>query len=295
MQYPEVNDGPEGKQLPLGELVQGVSEERYGQDEGLRSTELKYAARSAAHWQAYLTAPRRDTEEMAFGRLVHMAILEPDRFRQWAHEQPDFGDLRSPANRKTAAEWKAGLRPGAEVYTAEQAEALRGIYRRVTGHSRARHMLEDAQREVAFAWEDQGTGLRCKARLDLLTAEGFAVDVKTTRDASFEAFSKEVVNREYTLSAAHYLEGLRQTGLGVPDRFFFIACEKVPPYELAVYSLPTAALRRGRFWQRHALANVQRARADGVFEGYPEIVQTLDEPGYAPLPPGVNRTQLYEE
>ena len=124
--------------------------------------------------------------------------------------------------------------------------------------------------------------------MDFVTDAGLVIDIKTTEDASPVAFGKQAVNLGYALSAAHYLEGMRATGIGIPDRFILLACEKVPPYGVVTYYLSPEAIERGDNWRRLAMANVRQAMREPDCAPYPEELLMLEEPGWAPRCIGVD-------
>ena len=71
------------------------------------------------------------------------------------------------------------------------------------------------------------------------------VDLKTTMDASPDAFARTAANFNYPLQAAYYVDGLQAAGIASPDAvtsFVFLVVEKTPPYGVAVYTLPEDAI-----------------------------------------------------
>jgi hypothetical protein len=75
---------------------------------------------------------------------------------------------------------------------------------------------------------------------------------------------------------------MRVTGAANPDHFIIVAIEKTPPYALAIYDLAGDALDRGHQWMHKGLCEIRQALDTGVFPSYPEHVQVLEEPKWAP-------------
>ena len=68
----------------------GVPEADYFAAEAVNSSTLKHMGRSALHCKAEMTrsGDRPDTEAQKVGRLVHCAVLEPERFKAEFVRQP---------------------------------------------------------------------------------------------------------------------------------------------------------------------------------------------------------------
>ncbi|WP_103021487.1 PD-(D/E)XK nuclease-like domain-containing protein [Salinibacter altiplanensis] len=94
--------------------------------------------------------------------------------------------------------------------------------------------------EVTALWQDEATGLMCKARPDRIIGlpDGVAiVDVKTTRSAHPEDFRRKMAKYGYWLQPPFYTLGIRQASEqsgnaeGVPVKDFVFACvESSEPY-----------------------------------------------------------------
>lgn len=153
------------------------------------------------------------------------------------------------------------------------------------------------------------------ARALLTTANNVVVDLKTTEDASLEGFSRSIANWRYDLQHPYYLDGLRealtQSGQqppavgkaelsaywidpktevlcrcrpdywrGSPDRFFFIAVEKKPPYAVSVYLLDDESVDLGRAQYRADLNRYAECLSTGVWPGYGDTIQRISVPGW---------------
>jgi hypothetical protein len=93
--------------------------------------------------------------------------------------------------------------------------------------------------ETAQFWDDEQTGLPCKASLDMwLPDEGLIVDIKTTSARNQREFEQACYVYEYDRQAAWYLDGCRQVGEQAdqarPDRFVLLGIQKQKPHNLYV-------------------------------------------------------------
>lgn len=91
-------------------------------------------------------------------------------------------------------------------------------------------LLSLGQPEQAQFWEDERTGLPCKARIDLpVPDEQLIVDVKTTSARTQSEFVSNCYRYEYDRQAAYYLDGYRQAG-GDANQFLIIGIQKQKPH-----------------------------------------------------------------
>ena len=95
------------------------------------------------------------------------------------------------------------------------------------------------KKEVAMVWEDSLSSVRCKGKVDILNGNTI-VDIKTTQDASFEAFRRSAYKYGYNRQAAFYLDGF-----GAKE-FVFIVIEKKAPYNIGVYHCSDDFIESGR-------------------------------------------------
>ena len=192
-------------------------------------------------------------------------------------------DMRRKEDKEKAEAWQASLRPDTIVVTEQEAHRITGMLDAIAGHTRLRRLLEAGKREVCLYWEDPVHKVDCKARFDFVADKtAVIVDVKTTLDASFEAFARSMVSYHYSLSAAHYLAGARATGVADAKRFVFVAVEKDPPFGIALYTLPAHEHARGAKWREYAIGQYARCLQDGAWPGYSREFQDIDPPAWAP-------------
>ncbi len=73
----------------------------------------------------------------------------------------------------------------------------------VRSHTLARGLLANIDPEVSIFWEDDSTGLMCKARLDGMPKQGrVLVDLKTTSQGlSDDQIDRSIANYRYDMQA----------------------------------------------------------------------------------------------
>jgi len=248
--------------------------------------------RSPAHAKAYKEQPQEPTEALIVGNALHTRVLEPSLF-------PSRYAVRPVCDRRTK-EGKAMYEGFAETLddrqelTDEQVAKINRMALSLEQHSFHRY-IEQGQFEVCIVWRDRKTDLLCKARLDYWQeALSVIVDLKTCRDASFDAFGLAVYRYQYYQKAAWYCDGLKTLTKGSPS-FVFMALEKEPPYACAAYQLADDAIVGGRKAYRRALSIYQECVATNYWPGYSDRIEILTLPEWAMNRLGVGQYNLIRE
>ena len=243
---------------------------------------IKQALRSAAHYKAWVeTTDEHDTPTFAFGRAFHAALLEPDRFAQAWAVQPDFGDLRTKAARESRDAWRSG-HPNVACIPQEDMDRIHAMIAAVLVHPWARRAVRDGHSEVTVRWSDDTTGLPCKARADYYVdgKTPFVLDVKTTLDASPEAFARDIAKYGYHIQHAHYADGFRV--LGKPLRnYLLLAVEKEAPYAVALYYIDAEAEQRGYDLRARGMQRIAHGVQTGEWPTYTNDITRLSLPRWA--------------
>lgn len=278
--------GPDADHAPSkNEFHVDLEFERYQAADGINATGLKEILRSPAHYQVYKTQPAKaETEAMRFGKLVHMAVLEPARFRFLSVVQPSF-NLRTNAGRDDLAKWRADQDSKAIVMTEADQPRIQGMLAAVEAHPMLCRLLADGKREVSVWWDDPDTKVLCKGRLDFVSAKGVAVDLKTTKDARAEPFARDVVQNMYHVQMAHYLKAGEATGLFAFDQYAWVAIEKEAPFAIAIYVASSVMRGIGEQWRAHATEIYAQAFHADMWPGLPSMATELEPPPWAAVPP----------
>lgn len=250
------------------------SAEKYHADRtAVSKSWLDYIHRSPAHLKAYLDGLIQPTPRMAFGTLVHSWVLEPDSIASRYMKIPKL-DRRYKDQKAKAEELEAEARErGVTMVDEETWELASAIRDAVYRHKAAAVILGKGEPEQSVLWTNPETGELCKARADWL--RDFIVDVKTTEDASPDAFAKSIANYRYHVQDAHYREGFER------DRFVWIAVEIKPPYAVAVYMDNEDMLALGKAHRDRDLATYVECKEKNEWPGYPEVIQEIHLPRWA--------------
>jgi hypothetical protein len=265
----------EPKRRPPG-IYCDVPFDEYREWSGINQSSLKIAMRSLAHYRHAKDNPEpSDKDCFRFGQLCHAGRLEPvtvlERYVLMpAYETQLTGSYEKP---KASKEYKDLVRQFQEVNSDKEIVPydwymqLCGILRALDANSRARAYLSgDGPAEVSIVWDDEVTGLRCKARLDKWDQTNNTIpDIKTTIDASdFEWTCRKF---RYDVQGAFYVDGLR-TLTGIDHDFCLIAVEKNAPFGCRSAPLSDEALDAGRLTYRRILRRIKAAQDYDIWPGY---------------------------
>lgn len=242
---------------------------------GVSKSGLDKVHKSYAHYKYYLESKGEQTKAMMFGSAIHDAILEPDEFSNGYIVQPKIDRRTKEGKEKYSTFCKNSHGKG--ILTNDEMTMLLMIVQRFNSHPTCKSLLANSICEHS-AWYNN-EGILCKFRPDIYRPGEFIADIKTTQDASLVEFRRAMVKYNYDKQAAFYHDGvLELTGESLP--FYFIAIEKNPPYEIAIYQASTDTIETGRELYKADLKKLSNAIVFGDECSYPEGIQSIDLPSY---------------
>lgn len=255
-----------------------MSDDEYHQKQpGISSSMLKTMKKSPAHFWARHMDPERSRDEspiLIFGRAAHALVLEGQAaFDKSFVIAPTNINKRTKAGKEEWAEFEEANK-GKDIFKKDDYDLIMKMAEKVNSHPAASPILQDESGVTEYSgfWVDDDTGLLCKFRPDFWIQRGQSaiIDYKTTVDASGGAFSRNIHNYGYHLSAAWYLEGLYKTCGEKCDNFVFIAQEKTPEqgFAVAVYVLDEVVLEASRNVNRILLRRIAEALQSDNWPGY---------------------------
>lgn len=182
--------------------------------------------KTAAHIKA-AKAGRKDTPALRFGRLFHLAILEPQKIEKL-----------------TVVETKTTSKP--DCITMEEWDDIAAMR---DGINRLGITEPITQPETALTWKFGG--VECKCMFDGIIKPRL-IDLKSTQNAEPGAFKGEIFKYKYHGQGAFYLDGCRANGIDL-DGFSILAVEKSEPFAAGLYHLDASWLDLGRSCYEEAL------------------------------------------
>lgn len=240
-----------------------------------------------------------EPDHFRFGRAVHMAVLEPARFRELYLIEPEFTGLtkegkessQSGEARKKKKDWYEGLDSDSMVLTPPEMDLLCEMIDCLLEHPQARNMFRDGRPEVTGRWLHPGTRICCKIRPDYLTimpdGSYYFFDLKSTRTASAGLFATEAARLHYQVKMAFYWDGLTAILGREPNACALVPVEKSIPSKAEVFWLPEKDIDDGRRRYTYAIESLLRCLQTGKWPRPRSGGQMLSLPAWVesePLP-----------
>ncbi len=292
---------PKVKDLVVPEvgIYENIPFEEYLRWDCFSKSAIKSLLTSPAHYKSYRDTPL-NTKAIREGRLLDCMLLEPELFYEQFVIPPDF--YRAPEKKATkkepnpkivklpwspytkyCKEWKERQESkGLIVVKQEDVEKAINCMKVIGSKPNIKSQF-DGKKQVSIVWNDPITGVRCKARFDILNDESID-DLKKTKDASWSdvgdgGFKREIATYGYDEQGALYTDGW-EVLTGERKPFNFVAVEYFPPFECASYSLREDSLLNGRIKYRKAMVVYQKINEENQYDGYPDELIDLDIPMY---------------
>lgn len=240
---------------------------------GLNFSTAKFLLRSPQHYRHAKDTPIEPTDEMKLGTWVHEAFLE-DRLPPVEPAPETLDGKKWTIQRNDCKEYVAAKEArGIEIVSRTLFSRYAGMVLALKESKMANRFKAGCSERESAAQANIDGGLLIKGLLDGWGVDRngvpFIVDLKTTDDASPNAFAKTIVNRDYDLQAVWYmtLKGWldRNPANGTESATFcWIAVENKAPFTVQCYLATYAVIASGR----HKMAKVIRAYQKGIIEGF---------------------------
>ncbi len=209
-------------------------------------------------------APPENGKALDIGTAAHLAILEPDRFKERTVIINADNWRTKAAQMARDDAYAAGLTPllPADIVS------MSDIRHALLGNSYVADLLDGAETEVSYFWT-AGNGVACKARADIVTRDGAVIaDLKASISAHPDFFQRRAYGAGHFLRAPWYLDGWEAaTGSRAKD-YWFVNVGTKPPHLVTIARLDERAIEWGRMAVRRSLDIFKRCLDDGSWPGY---------------------------
>ena len=242
--------------------------EAYHASNGLSKSGMVKLLKSPAHYKAYLNEEKKEpTKAMQIGTATHCAILEPALFDSTVAIRPAGIDGRTKEGKQWATE-----NEGKIILSQDEAKDIQGMSASFFRHPFYKQEVQGRKQAIEESiWEELDNGVVLKARPDLWI-ENTIIDIKTTEDASEEAFTKTCASLKYYLQAAHYLK------MADADRFVFVAIERTAPYAVNIFELDQHWINLGNELRERAITIMHECSILDQWPAYSNNTKTLAMP-----------------
>lgn len=266
-----------------------VTDADYRALDAVNQSQLKMFAKSARAAK-YATEFPRDSSAFKLGRAADTLLFKPAEFDELFVEYAGsyLKDGKTWTENRSGAGWAAfkkeheGKR---QILTDDEAKEARCIARACHQHQVAAGLLVDGKAHTVVLWNDELTGLLCKAQLDYWQPDAMRVnDVKTARDVEPRAWGAASFKFGYNVQAAFYIDGLSTALDLAPEDFTFtdIAIEKSMYPDVVCYEVSRELIAYGRHQYRAWLRQYSICQDTGHWPGIAENhTMTTETPAWA--------------
>lgn len=289
-------------ECPPPGIHENIPAKIYHSWDAMNQSTLKDFDVSAAYGVEKYENRSNPTKDHLFGDGFHACALEPERFKR---DSVDSG-IADGAVWKTHC--KAVDRARAEDDIEEPIilrdgwrKRMDGMLEEISNNEYAGWILDDFdRREISLVWDETVVvaeveyRVPCKARIDLFVNAlpdpinaPCGLDLKTTKEASYEGFCKALGDFKYHMQAAWYLRGMVNHGLigELHQRAWMIlAVEKVAPYHNALYTINLDSIMQGAYQCNEAAKLFVDYRVNGNAPGLPGVPRDIALPSWHQLP-----------
>jgi len=253
-------------------VVKSISFGDYRRLVGVNWSTLSAMDTSALQYHDDLLSPPEATATMRLGTAIHTAVLEPEMFAA------EYGLFDGRRGTKAYDEWQAE-HPGMADLKPDEWEQCMGAAYAVhrAGHGReARRTMRGCRREPSLVWTDPMTGIRCKARPDLVRfaqkrsggiTPWILADMKTTTTVDARKFGRTAAELLYHGKMAFARRGLETIFGSPPLSVEIIAVEQKRPHDIGVFPLYPDVLYAGDQLVTKLLRQLQTCRKRRTWPG----------------------------
>lgn len=256
------------------EIIKNISFEDYHEKDGISNSMLNEIHKSPAHFKLNLESEKKETEALTFGSLIHCLVLEPNNFERDFAVEPIVNKRTNDG--KMILEQFYLQNTNKTIVNEQQLSLAITLKEKVMQHEIARKLLNGkGDNEISLFWTDEETGVKCKCRIDRIK-NNILIDLKSTTDASPDAFCKSAYKYGYHRQSYWYSNGYEQCFKQEPKGFVFIVVEKEPPYNVEVYQATELFKKIGELEVRPLLKTYKTCLETNNWYGYSEKASIRD-------------------
>jgi len=263
----------------------GLPNEKYHASNGISKSGLMLFADNPEkyHWRYILGNKQEARPQFAVGSAFHTATLEPDKFDEEYIVAPDLN--------KNTNLYKAWVVENADrtILSIKDYDMVMSMAKKVRKNPITSRMISNGYAEASIYAIDEITGETVKVRPDWIN-DDIIVDLKSTTNASFSAFARDMYSYSYFVQAGMYPEVANAVLPEPVSAFVFIVVEKEPPYSIGIYRASREDTAFGVESYRRNLDRFAKYKAKNFWPSYNRglIVDTA-LPGYA------KKTEMQED
>ena len=283
---------------PLGFV--DIDNDAYHAGPGVSKSHLDLIRRKSPkhYWHRYLNQEREPEEKtvpMIVGQATHFAILQPDLFELRVVKGLEHA-RRSNAEKQAWSEFEAANK-GNYIVSADMYDRIRYIRDAVWSEPECAGLLAGIIPEQSvyglmdiptlegdeLVTDENGVVMQglVKCQFDGIAPDfSYALDLKSTEDASEEGFARSMANYRYDVQDSWYEMVSEAAFNRHPEEFIFLCYEKEPPYVSGIYWCSKTDRMLASQAARRDFAKIEHHRRLGVWPQYSATPRTISLPGW---------------
>lgn len=255
-----------------------MSNEDYHSMEGLSSTNIKQIIECPRKFfnKKILGLKQEDKKYFIKGTAFHKFLLENNSFFE-EYEIVETLDLRKKADKEL---YKSIKESGKTPIIEKDMKEIEKMSLSLMDIPVINKVMRQGTAESSIFWKEKNTKELLKCRPDYFT-DDFIIDLKSTKNASPDSFSKDVIKYNYHVQAAMYLDGLSELTGNTSRQFMFIAAEGYPDFICEWYVLDENLISLGRDLYKSAINLYQKMVSKNKWPTYCSKIE--DHQIFAPI------------
>ncbi len=272
-------------------MIKNMSNEEYHAHSAFSSSQIKTLNKTPAHFYAQYLAKDKEKKEptacMLLGTTVHALLLEAETFDSEFIVKKNL-DGRTKEGKEYNKNFPE-LSKGKTIVSEEMYQTALKIVEVTKTHPVAKLLnLPNCINEASIFYTDRETGLNLRVRPDFHIPpceqfpNGLIVDLKTTKNAEYSSFSKDIHNLGYHLSASMYCEGFMELyNTPIEPNYILLVAEKVAPFGVIAYQMDSRTMLKGNELLHRNLATLAECLTNNHFPSYSQSIKTISLPNWA--------------
>lgn len=247
-----------------------VTNQEYHKAEGISSSDFRLLEESCLHL-LHKKLFTLESKSLDLGSALHKYVLEVQEFDKEFCVEPEF-NKRTNQGKEAYENWLA-LNFDKTILSESDMQKVSLMGDNILALAGGLLKQGVAEKSI-FAKDTNGVIRKCRPdyyREDL----GLVIDIKTSKDGSDFAFSKNLFEYNYFLQAAWYLDTMMLAGHQA-KRFLFIIVDTSSPYMVRIREISPEAIELGR---EKYLALLQEYR-HFLNTKECEVIKTIDLPSW---------------
>ena len=248
------------------EFVKDTFADYLGKKDHIAASDIKNFLHSPSkyYYQKFICTDKEEQRHFSIGSGLHELILEPELFNTNYLVCPKV-DGRTTEGKKALADFKEKAQ-GKTILFDNEMEMIRQMAENALKNHTLLDLMKESYREISCYGEDEVTGLKIRMRPDIMSATKSTIaDLKSCVDSSPRKFKNDCYNYGYSISAAYYSDFIGR------ENYIFVAAEKTPPYQTALYVLNDEMIEFGRNQYRMGLDLIKFCQDHNYYPSYNEF------------------------